>query len=236
MKRFKTKKHTNQKIEIILICIIALTIFFLYYYNKNLSPKILNIAENKLEEISTLYIKRDITPKNAELDRLIKTFKNDKDEILTVDVDMDYAYEIMLEILKKIQNNIFQLEAGNIDSFDNARELKSYHHNLYLEIPMGLAHEGLLFSNIGPKVPIKLSFYEHVLGTVESTITEYGINNALLKVYLTVSLEQKLIIPYKEQKYKRDFTLLLGSKVITGKVPNFYGGAIKTTSELITTH
>lgn len=235
MRRFKTKRNYKRQIGIFLIIIVMMIFFLLSYYNQKISPKVLNIATSKLEEITTLYIKKDITPQNANLDRLIKTSKNDKGEILMVDVDMDYAYELMLATIKKIQNNIMRLESADISDFVNSKELKSYKGNLYLDIPLGLAHDGLLFSNIGPNVPIKLSFFEHVLGTVESNITGYGINSALLKVYLTITLEQKLIIPYKEESFIRDFELLLGSKVISGKVPTIYGGAINKTSPIIDT-
>ena len=72
-----------------------------------------------------------------------------------------------------------------------------------------ISDNGVLFSSIGPKIPIKISFYEHVLGTVETSISEYGINNALLKVTLTIDLEQKLILPYKEQKVFNQYKLVI---------------------------
>lgn len=216
-----------------LLFIIFVVILSLNYYNKNISPKILNIALSKLEEITTLYIKKDITPLNADLNRLVKTTQNSNEEIIIVDTDMDYAYDIMIDIIHKIQDNIMLLESGDISYFQNHRELNSYNGNIFLSIPLGLAYNGLLFSNMGPKIPIKISFYEHVLGTVETTITPYGINNALMKVYLTITLEQKLIIPYKEEKISRDYTLLLGSKIITGVVPEVYGGFLKNNSSII---
>ena len=233
MKRFKTRRRRKHNMMIILLLTVLVTISLLWYYNHNISPKMLDIAKSKLEEITTLYIKKDITPIDADLSRLILTTKNEKNEILTVDVDMDYAYDIMIEILRKIQDNILTLESGDISYFKNNNELKSYNGSVYLLVPLGLAHEGVLFSNLGPKVPIKLSFFEHVLGTVETTVTGYGINNALLKVYLTVTLEQKLIIPYKEETFKRNFTLLLGSSIITGSVPTIYGGALNSSSNVI---
>lgn len=152
-----------------------------------------------------------------------------------VDVDYNYAYDIMYDIVKKIQSSILELENGNISNFQNHKELQAYKKNLYLSIPLGLSDNGVLFSSIGPKIPIKISFYEHVLGTIETSISEYGINNALLKVTLTIDLEQKLILPYKAQKVYNQYKLELGSKVINGSIPNIYGGSIFQKSGTIST-
>jgi len=131
----------------------------MHFFNKNISPKIYNIALSKLDEINTLYIKKDILPK-TNIDELLIVNLNSKEEIVFVDVDYNKAYELMKKIIVKIQDNLFLLEQGKIENFKNAKELKSYNNNLYLELPLGLAYDGVLFSNLGPKIPIKLSLYE----------------------------------------------------------------------------
>lgn len=232
MKKFKCKKITKQKIDMILICIFILTLIIMHFFNQNISPKIYNIALSKLDEINTLYIKKDILPK-TDIEELLIVNLNSNEEIVFVDVDYNKAYALMKDIIVRIQDNLFLLEEGKIEDFKNARELKSYNGNLYLELPLGLAFDGLLLSNLGPKIPIKLSLYEHVLGNIETEVKEYGINNALLNVTLTISLEQKMILPYQEEKIIKDYTLVLGSKVINGKVPSFYNGAYRSNSSII---
>lgn len=232
MKKFKSKKITKGKIDCVIILILIFTLIMMHFYNTNISPKIFNIALSKLDEINTLYIKKDILPK-TDIEELIDVNLNSNNEIVYVDIDYNCAYDIMRDIITKIQNNLLLLESGDISYLKNARELKSYNGNLYLELPIGLAYEGVLWSNLGPKIPVKLSLYEHVLGTIETEVKEYGINNALLNVSMTISLEQKLIIPYQEEKIVRDYKMILGSKVINGTVPNFYNGSYKSSSNLL---
>lgn len=226
MTRFKTKKHTKGKIEIYLLIIAIIAFILIRQYNSLLSNKISNIAKNKIEEVTNLYVKKDIVPQNINLDELIKVYKNDAGEILTVDIDSNYANHIMVDVITKIQNNIFKM------NFEDEL-LKKKNDNIYLSVPLFMAYKGTLLSNLGPKVPIKLSFYEHAFGNIEVELTDYGINNCLVKVYLSVSLEQKIYIPYDTDKSYKDFNLLIGTKIMTGKVPSIYGGSIMKSSEII---
>lgn len=235
MRKFKGKKKLRIYIQFVLILIIGLCVFLLSNYNNKISSKVIDVASVKLEEITTLYIKNNIAPIPADLNKLIKVTKNSKEEILMVDTDYNYAYEIMVDIVKKIQSSILELENGNISDFQNRQELHSNKGNLYLLIPLGMSDNGVLFSALGPKIPIKISFYEHVLGTIETNIMEYGINNAILKVTLTIDLEQKLIMPYKEKKVTNQYKLELGSKVINGTIPSIYGGSIFQKSSTLST-
>lgn len=233
MKRFRVKNKHKMKLDIQLCLIMFLVFFLLFNYNKNISPKIVDIASSKLEEITTLFIKKNIIPVNVDLNKLITITKNKNDEILMTDINYNYSYELMSEIVKKIQNSIFLLEQGKIIEFSNSRELKSFKNNLYLLIPLGMSSGGTLFSSLGPKVPVKVSFYEHVLGTIETTVQNYGINNAMIKVTLIIDLEQKMIIPYDSQKKNVQYKLELGSKLINGTVPNIYGGSLFQKSAVI---
>lgn len=232
MKRFKSKKIKNNN-SLNIFMIIILSIIMINYYDKRISEKIVDIASSKLEEITTLYIKRDIVPTNIELNKLIDVITNENNEIIYIDIDMDYSRVLLIDIVSKIQNNILLLEKGAIENFDNSNEVKSFKNNLYLEIPLQTYRKGVLLNSIGPKIPIKMSFYEHVLGNIDTKVEEYGINNAIIKVVFDIELEQKIILPYKEEKIKRNYSLVLGSKVIPGKVPSLYNGSYNKTSSIL---
>lgn len=228
MKRFKTKSVKAKHNEFLILLIIIIILLFLKFYNKNITKKIIDIASTKIEEVTNLYIKNNIVPESVNIEKLININKNAKGEILYVDIDTNYANQIMVSVIKKIQNNIFELNIN--DSL-----LKKHEGNAYLKIPLFLADDGALINNLGPKIPVKLNFYEHAFGNIEVELLDYGINNAMIKVYLEVMLEQKIYIPYKEEKLNKKFSLLIGSKIITGTVPNIYGGAIhKSSSDLNT--
>ena len=64
-------------------------------------------------------------------------------------------------------------------------------------------------------------------------MTNYGINNALVEIYLEVSLKYDLITPVQMQSQSLDFNVLLGAKIINGTVPNWYGNELITQSSSI---
>lgn len=220
MKRFKTYRCKKKNYTKLLVGIILTTFFLINFYNKKIAPKVVDIAETKIEEVTNIYIKKNIVPKNVDLNELITLKKNGKEEIESVDINTNYANEIMINVITKIQNNIFAMKIDD-------KLLKKKDDNIYLLVPLFLAYDGVLFSNLGPKIPIKISFYEHAFGNIELELVDYGINNALLKVYLEVYLEQKLYIPYKKNNKTKSFRLLIGSKIVNGKVPQIYGGMYK---------
>lgn len=233
MRKFKYHNHRKIMLNYLLVVIILTTFFLLCGYDKKISPKIIDVASSKLDEITTLYIKKNIIPQKIDLFELIQVTKNANDEILMIDTNYEYAYKLMKEIVNNIQTSIHLLEKGNIGGYENSREIKTNNQNLYLELPLGLSKTGTLFSSLGPKIPVKMSFYEHVLGTIETNVEAYGINNSLIKVTMIIDLEQKLILPYQEKKINKQYKLELGSKVILGTIPDLYGGNIFQKSSII---
>lgn len=216
MRKFKPK--AKSRIEYFIIIIFALTFIQMYYYNKLISVSLLNISSTKLEEITNIYIKKDIVPMNSDINNLLTINRNSKDEILYVDINTEEANKIMVDVVTKIQNSINKIEFK-----DNL--LKKHNKNIYMKVPLTL-NSGPLISSLGPKVPVKLDFYEQVLASIDTEVTNYGINNALIKIYLTIDLEQKIYIPFKNDKFKRSYRVLLSAKMTNGTVPSFLGGTI----------
>ena len=77
---------------------------------------------------------------------------------------------------------------------------------------------------------ILINFVGSVLTNIKTKITDYGINNALVEIYVTVVLQTDLISPVVEKENKIDYDVLIASAVINGRVPEIYGGLIQSKS------
>ena len=95
-------------------------------------------------------------------------------------------------------------------------------------MPLGVVSNSVFFANLGPKIPVYLHFIDSVLTQVKTKVTDYGINNALLEVYLNVTISYEIISPVTETKKTLDYQLLMDSKVIQGRVPNLYPGLFES--------
>lgn len=227
MKRFISRKNNKEKIDLIIVVVLVITLTFLHYYNISLSKKVLNYADSKVEEVNNIYVKKDIIPNDMDLSKLVIIKLNKKEEIIYVDIDMKYANSLLMSVVNKIQNNLFNVD---VNLFKNLYKHGEFY---YFKMPLGLVFNGSIISSLGPKIPIKLDLYDHALGNIETEVIDYGMNNALLKVYLVISLEQKIFLPYNDKIINKEYTLLLGSKVILGKIPSIYGGKMSSNSAII---
>lgn len=223
MKKNDKKKKNNNFYYVLLI--IIQVILFMNYYNTKISNIVFDVTYEKLLEITTLYIKKDIVPKYIDYNKLMLTTKNEKDEVISVDLNVDYANKILAEIIEKIQDNIMKLEKGNIDDFMNNNELKRKDKNLYLEFPLMIYKKGII-SYLGPKIPVKIKFYEQVIGNIENKIENYGINNTKINVIMSINLKQRITMPYTIKDKNIQFDSVIGSKIVQGIIPIYYGNLI----------
>ena len=169
-------------------------------------------------------ISHDILDKDA-LENILIINKNNEDEILYVDFDLDKAYIVLESVSKELNDLISDLEEGKFkDIKDN--NLKTSKNGLVLEYPLFMSSNYALLSNLGPKIYVKVNFIGTMLTNIKSKITEYGINNALVELYVTIEVSQELISPVTDKEISLEYDVLIASQVINGSVPEFYGGII----------
>ena len=148
------------KIFLILIIILIPINLILNYINKKISPKLTNYAELEIRKISNLIITKSITKESLEKININDIFiinKNNNNEILTVDLDTIKINNLIREATINIEENLKQLELGNINEYN---ELKK---GVVLEIPLGQIYNNILLNNRGPKIPVKLK----IIGDME---------------------------------------------------------------------
>lgn len=223
MKKVKFKNNMSLKNKTILTVIITLFLIFLIVttISSKISKKIINSAEKIIKKENISIINTAFEKENGDpsiIDQIITVIKNEKGEILEVNFNINECGEILINIVK------------NINSLTS-----DYNENGYIMyIPLGYISNSPLFVNLGPKIPVKIELTDIVTGSVKTKITDFGINNALIEVYLYFELENNIILPLLDKDQNMSFDVLLTSKIIAGKVPEFYNGVLNSESQRIT--
>ena len=233
----KLKRKINIKLYnfllVIIVTVILLSFLFIHYYNKRISNKIISIAQIKINEYSNDIIMDSFNKQildEHEINNIIKISKNKSDEIIAVDFDLKKAYLVSMNVSKNIRDSLNNLEKQNLKE-----EFLDYYQKdgFVLLLPIGLASKNIYFSNLGPRIPVRIKFVGNLTTGLQTKIKEYGVNNSLIEVYLKVSLNEEIIVPYSSKKINNSCEILLSSQVIEGMVPSIYNGLLEKNSSLI---
>lgn len=237
MKKFhQTKKMKISRIILIIITLIFfLTFFFYKTYLKKAGTNIIITAEAKLDKFTKNFLSNNIgygILNDKNLENILIINKNKDGEILYVDYNLDKAYEALQIVTDVLYENINNLETGKFESIKD-NEVKSTEHGLLLEIPFFVYSNNPLLASLGPKLYTKIDFIGSIITNLKSSITNYGINNALVELYVTITITEKLTTPVNQEEIAIDYDVLVASKVINGRVPELYGGIINEKSNIL---
>lgn len=222
--RFKNNRKFKKSniIIVIIIIIFIITFFMLNKFSKTVTPKVMNISKQKANEVVydviTNNVNRYVLDDSKLLETIIIVTKNDNGEILTVDFNLENAYLLIRNITKSIDDNI---------------KLNSEEDGIYFEVPIGYYFNSSFFSNMGPRIPVKINFTGTILSNLKTKITNYGMNNALVELYANIVIVEEIITPATNEILKTDYNVLLSSKLINGRIPSFYGNTIEKESNII---
>ena len=222
----KLKKRKKTKPIIILIILTTTIYITISFINKKISPKLTEYANIEIKKISNLIITNSIkteTLDKLKIDKLFIITKNEKNEILTVDVNTVELNKFILTWTLNIQENLKQLEQGKINNEENK-------NGIVLKIPLGQIYNNFLLNNLGPKIPVKLKILGDIETEIKTNIKNYGINNALIEITLDIKVKEKVILPINTEEITVTQTLPIAMKIIKGTVPNYYSGEINKSS------
>lgn len=229
----KFKKRKKYRISKVVILDIALIFFFTYIlfigYSKFVSNRLIDIAHVKLNEFMDYFLSNKVNYdlfKGDYLKDIIVINKNSDGEILYVSYDMDRSYKVLDLVTKELEKNINDLENGNVG---NTQNISGGKNGILLKLPMFIGNNAII-SNLGPKIYVPINFVGSILTNLKTKITDYGINNALVEIYVTVKLSTNIISPTSSKEMVIDYDALIASVVVNGRVPSVYGGLIQSKS------
>ena len=232
MKKIKLKKKkmikTSTKISTIIAFIIISTFFFLNYCGNKVLPILMKKAIIDSKKMAILIIKNSLNDEVLSTleDDMYTVIQNKNGEIQTIDFNPIIVNRFLTKTTSVVSENLKNLEKGNIKdiSFISSEDYdyKNLKNGIISQIPMGIITNNVLLSNLGPKVPVKINMVGNVVSNVETKVSNYGINSALLQVIVKVEVEEEVIIPFQTKNIKVINEVPVAIKVINGNVPEYY--------------
>ena len=244
-RRIKLKRTYNKninikitKLNISIVLIILFTLFWILIINKEASPILFNYAKLETKKMATTIINNAVTEsveENLNIEDLVTTTLNDNKEIVGVDFNTVNVNKSLNTITNTIELNLRFLEEGRLDLLEEkTNEINRKNNNgIVYEIPFGVVFYTPLLADLGPKIPVKVKMAGSVATNVKTKITNYGINNAMLEVFIEVEVDEQIILPFISKTMTLKQEVPVAIKVIQGTVPEYYGGSMCDRSSLL---
>ena len=245
--RLKLKKRRKRRIGSIIVILFILimigTLLFIKYFSDKAGPILYSYADAEVRKLTTLVINKAVTKQIAsdmDVDEMFDIVKNDAGEIQLITFNSTNVTRMLNAITNLVQLNLKAIEEGNIDLLelpDNTLvgyDEDKLREGIIYEIPIGVVSNISFLNNLGPKIPVKLDFIGDVTTGVESKVTEYGLNNALLEVDINISVTSRINLPFITENVTISTNVPIAMKIIQGKVPEMYLDGITSFLEIST--
>ena len=220
------KKNLKKKYLFLLISVIIATVIFLNILNKRAIPILANYMEVQTKRMGIEVLRNT---GSEELNKLLKNnkyyeiVKNNDGEIESINFDTTILNEALIIVSKNVRKKLNELEEGkNLPSemFYNNLNKKIKNKIVYM-VPIGIVFNNAFLYNLGPKIPVKIEYSGNVGLDVKTSVKAYGVNSALIEVYVYVEVTQRTILPFTSKDTKLTSKIPIVLKVIKGSVSNY---------------
>lgn len=207
------------KLLITFILLIIFTFIILVFLSNKVMPFYMNYSEAEMKRVVTTVINKSVTEEvtnQLEVDSLF-VLKKENDNTIIVDFDPVIVNRVMSKISDVVYNNL------KLISKKDKLTLEKYNlDESYFYIPSGIIFNTTILNNVGPRIPINLEIISSVNPNLKTEVTEYGINNSLIEVYINVIVDVKMILPMYSNTMQIVVVVPLAVKLIQGEVPKYY--------------
>ena len=212
LKRYK--KKSSIKITILILIITSISIYSMKILMKNINHYYLNYSENEASRIITNSILESIN------EEVLAQLKNKK--LYTIIYNKDNEIE-MIDYDSYLVNMFLRKITNNVTKYLSEEENKSNNTSFY--IPAGSIFQNPILNNRGPKIPVRMELVGSVITGVSSKVTDYGINNSLIEVFIHIEVNERVILPVSAKNINISNDIPISYRIIKGKIPSYYSGS-----------
>ena len=217
------KIKTSDYIILVILFIVIVSFIEIKYFSHKSETILLDYSSNKITNIINEIINESINNKiyRYKYNDIIKIDGQNNENITSIDFDNEIVNSMLYMVSDEILGKIKLLESNNYNNL-NLKYISSNDKVYY--VPYGVIYGSSILSNLGPKIPFKISLVGSTNNETKINIDEYGINSSKVEVVLNINFKMMVLLPFKSKEIVINKTIILDSKIIQGKVPDYYGG------------
>lgn len=228
------KKKVSKLTIILYLLLISLigACIFIYYFEKILGPSLITCAENEVRYLANQVINNSIRKYHNKNNKVnfFEMEKNSQGEITLVKYNTKEINKAITKITEILEKDLLNLTKGNFKKIDlklntvTQEYYEKINDGVVFTISSGTATGNSLLANIGPKIPLKLKLVGEVNTELKSKVTEYGLNNALIELYLDTKATTVIQMPFLSKKIIIENKIPLTMEIFQGNIPEYYLG------------
>lgn len=210
-KRFKSRPPRRKRKRKIFFVVLVLFCFFtlqsIIYFEKNIKDDLLSIARIRVTEMATDALNSAITNEIGHIsnvDRLIQWQMDANGKVSSFMIPSAEHLRISSDAVKVVQQTLHHLE----------EQPES--------IPLGQAMDSAILASFGPNIPLKYVPAGAVKVDLNIRNENAGINMLLVEVYIKITVEMAIIIPFSTGSQIVETEIPLSYLLVVGDVPAYY--------------
>ncbi|MCZ8513775.1 sporulation protein YunB [Paenibacillus filicis] len=193
--------------------LIGLLIGFLFvlqtylYMEKNLKQPLVSLAKIRLKQIATQTINTAVSEqvaRNTNLDKMIDWRMDKNGKTAGFVLNPTEQMRITSDTIGTVERQMKQLQS------------------IPEHIPLGQAMNSPILASFGPDIPIKLVPAGAAKVDLGTRYQNAGINMILVEVYIRITIEVSVIIPFDSEPEVVETELPVSYALVVGDVPTYY--------------
>ena len=227
---------------------VIVTILGLTFVSKELTPTLMEMAQNEAEQAVMYAINYGLS--NASLEEmehdvdlskqnLAKNNQNffikhydSNGNIENIVFDTVGIKDFLFKLTARIQTFMQLVESGKISiehDSDRIIRINKKPIGTSASVPMGQVTKTSLFGNMGPNIPVHFQPLSEVETTIDRKLSEKGINNVHIQLILHVKVNVKIVLPFATDFSVQEQDIPIAEYTYPGDIPKYIDG--KPTSD-----
>jgi len=230
-------KRTSPQIKTLFlwttIIFITVLIASFWYIDRNLKPTLMDIANEKTIEFATRTINSAVkSTEQISFDDLIEVQMDNNGNVATLGWNSEAVNRALRTATDRAEYFLYGMNKGeqiDIDDpnlqpieFGNTVGDLASKDPTVVEIPLGQVTGNTILANLGPKIPVHFEIVGSLRSDVVHEVKEFGVNAALFEIYIPVSVNIRIVVPFTTDTAEVETNVFIDSRVIMGNVPDFY--------------
>src|SRR5699024_7547709 len=215
------------------ILFVIITLLTILVIDRGIKPTLMDIAEEKTIEFATRTINSAVkSTENITFDDLVEMEKDSNGNVSTLGWNSAAVNRALRTATERAEYFLYGMNKGetldiddpNLDPIEFGESVGDLAAKdpTVVEIPIGQATGSTILANLGPKIPVHFEIVGSLRSDVIHEVKEFGVNAALLEIYIPVSVNVQIVVPFSSTTAEISTNVFIDSRVIMGDVPEFY--------------